>query len=1551
VAAYRFSAQVLSRGKGHSAVAAAAYRSGTVLPDERLGLVRDFGRRSGVAHTEILVPANSPPWASDRAQLWNRAEAMEVRRRAQVAREVQLSIPHELSAPARIALVIGFVREAFVKLGMAADIAIHKPDRLADRRNHHAHVLLPTRVLGSNGFAATKERSWNAREQLVAWRALWAEHCNRALELALAPVRVSHLSYAALGVNREPEPKMGAIATEMERRGRESLAGEDRRRVQERNRERERLRGLAREAARGLDEGSREAGEGEKGAGEQAGDLASARDLVHSSGTKGDDGVGENGVGNAGGRGRDRDRDTLLEERYGRWIADMATASGWKSRRAFLTGDIVLERQRDGVTSKIIDRGPTMTAALGNEAEVEMILTMAEGKGWKTLEFTGSEEFKELAMRRAIERGFAIDAQGKDAELVERLRRVAEPRTGRAEDVERAKAGANGQPRRDPEFVVDSALNDVTYSKSTFTMRDLDRELVAKAKSAFEREATPGELAALRQMAQQHPELLIVSQRSGEPRFSTTAVRDAERRMFEDAVALRDAAGYKTEPRVVAESAKQRTLNDEQSRALEHITSESHAAAVIGYAGTGKSHMLGAAREAWEAAGYKVYGAALAGIAAEGLESGSGIQSATIASRLGQWRGDAGQEPREPLEPGSVIVVDEAGMVGSRAMGDLVRIAQDAKAKIVLIGDYEQLQSIEAGAAFRGIVERIGAAEIKTPRRQNEEWMRAATIEMAEGKTREALARYEQAGMVHELGDLGEAKAALIDRWQSDRAANPGSSQMVLTYKVADVRDLNERARALRVAAGELGPDIKTTVMARGRPEERNFATGDRLYFLENDKSLGVRNGTLGTIKEIEATENGPRFTVDISDGKDAKNPKLVKFGIGDYAAIDHGYAATVHKSQGVTVDRAYVLAVSGFDRHLTYVAQSRHRVDSQLYWSHDQFRDRQQLDRVLSRMARNDNALDYEKGDRTPSERTPTFFRTLHQAARDFDEWVRASAHLEKIAPPDQKGIAERAHRSVVAWRADLAAKLDELRAAGIAAFPVVRSDGGSGYRARLDRARLDRLVESVDERVREQREVAQRVDRKRADEPERPISAIDARALSVVSERLLESRDYADVTVGLVGLTGRKPSEILHGSRFEVDKDRPGRVLFSRDGDRVGVSIPVNGDPQKIVNAYARLREQRDFSALDAKQLRARTGALVTASIRRTFGHDARVDDVRGMYAAAAYERERPDTSNLRYYAQTLGYSIADDKAARAFGKYTAAPVERGSAEYQRGLRDVQAALREQMAKTPIEADRAALIDKIRDLEEPKVTQGPRATIVMDARVAQQLVAERVAELALREDSVREVMDQSWPKEMPQPPEARTKQALGVARESVREAGSLQPSEQERVRVLQDRIREGERGSDVGKIDRARRAIDGIYEDRDRREREAMTRYATLEAKLAEPAMREQMRAEYESARIPFRELFAQQEARRAEIDQLRGERERLLTTESQLGTILEFEHEAPVPLVVAEDARLAFDGIAGRVETLGAEIGNRDRGSEMGVAPDEREIAVEAPKVGSL
>ena len=1555
----------MSRGKGHSAVAAAAYRSGTLLRDERVGVERDFRRRSGVAHAEVLVPAESPAWASDRGRLWNSVESVERHARAQVAREVQVSIPHELAFEARVALVRDFARDAFVARGMAVDIAIHKPDRLADRRNHHAHLLLTTRALGPDGFAATKERAWNTRDQLVAWRKEWAQRCNRALEVARVAARVSHLSHAARGIDREPEPKMGPIATEMERRGRASFAGEDRRRVQERNRERERTRRYERETLpeRGEDDESIALQRSGAGVERRRVGLASESDMVHSTSTK-DDGVASvNGIGNADGRRRDFDRDALLEERYGRRVAEMARSAGWKSSRAMLSGDIVLRRSGDGVESKIVDRGPTMVASLGNEAEIEMILTMAEAKGWRSLEFSGTDAFKELAMRRALERGFELDVKGVDAEIAARVRR--EVQLQRAESGERPGAGVNGQ-RRDPEFIVNAAMSDVTFAKSTFTMRDLDRELVAKAKTAFGRDATPGELEALRRMAQQSPELLVVSRRGGEPRFTTTVVRETEKRLFDDVVAMRTQSGFGTDPKVVAASAAERTLSDEQTAALKHITAESRVAATIGYAGTGKSHMLGAAREAWEAAGYKVYGAALAGIAADGLESGSGIASATIASRLSQWKGEPGKEPREPLGPNSVIVIDEAGMVGSRSMGELLKVAQEANAKVVLVGDYEQLQSIEAGAAFRGIVERLGAAEITTVRRQNEPWMRAATIEMAEGKTVEAVRRYEQAGMVHEARDLAAAKAELIEQWQADRLAHPGGSQIVLTHKVADVRDLNERARALRQAGGELGPDVRTTIVGRGgKAEERDFATGDRLYFLRNDKTLGVKNGTLGTITEIQQTANGTRFTVDIGDGKDAKP---ITFGLDTYGAIDHGYAATVHKSQGVTVDRAYVLAASGFDRHLTYVAESRHRVDAHLYWSRDQFRDRQQLDRILSRVARNDNALDYEKADRGPAETKPTFYRTLGQAKRDLDEWVRTSAHLAKTAAPEEKSVAERAHRAVLSWRADLGAKLEELRQAGIAAFPIVRS-GASDYRARLDRARLDRLVEAIDERVEQRREAAQRVDHKRdaaQREAERPVSAIDARALTLQFESLLESRDYADITVGLVGLTGRKPSTILQDAHFEIDRDNPARMEFAPENDVAPegelrndlsnaerLSIPVNGDPEKIVNAHARLREQRDFATLDPEQLRARTAPLVSAVIHRVLGPEARVDDVRGMYAAAAYEREQPAASNLRYYAQTLGYSMTDERAARSFGKYTAAPIERGMMEYERGWRDVQASLREQMAKTPIEVDRFALVEKISALDQPQIAAGARATVAVDLPVARQLVAERIGQLAEREADVRELMARSWPKEMPRSPEMQIKDGLDRARQAVRDAGTLTPDEQGRVTVLQERVREGERTNDELKMDRAQRVIDSVYAGRDRREQDAVRRFEQFEQRLTQPEVRERLRQEYEAAREPFREVFGQQEARRAQIDQLRGEREGLLATEAQLGALREFDAGAPVTLEVSEDAQLAFDGVQGRVENLGAEIGNLDRGgADLGGAnvggAAEAEVAGRAAEI---
>ena len=157
-------------------------------------------------------------------------------------------------------------------------------------------------------------------------------------------------------------------------------------------------------------------------------------------------------------------------------------------------------------------------------------------------------------------------------------------------------------------------------------------------------------------------------------------------------------------------------------------------------------------------------GAALSGIAAEQLEASAGISSRTVHSLLYQW-----EQGREALTNRDVLVVDEAGMIGSRQMEQLLSGAAAAGAKVVLVGDPEQLQAIEAGAAFRAIAERVGAVEITEVRRQREDWQQDATRELATARTAEALARYERAGMVHAHATLDDAKAAIVAGWDVAR--------------------------------------------------------------------------------------------------------------------------------------------------------------------------------------------------------------------------------------------------------------------------------------------------------------------------------------------------------------------------------------------------------------------------------------------------------------------------------------------------------------------------------------------------------------------------------------------------------------------------------------------------------------------------------------------------------------------------------------------------------------------------------------------------------------
>ena len=208
MAIYHLRATMISRSQGRSATAAAAYRVAERIEDRRTGLTFDYAARGGVDHTEILAPDHAPDWVRDRSELWNRVEEAATRKNSQVAREVRVALPAELTHAQRLELVREFVRSQFVDRGMVADIALHAPGRIGDERNHHAHILLTTREVDAEGSVSdggsvprggftTKNRDWNKVEVLEGWREAWARDSNAALERAGIEDRVDHRTLVA----------------------------------------------------------------------------------------------------------------------------------------------------------------------------------------------------------------------------------------------------------------------------------------------------------------------------------------------------------------------------------------------------------------------------------------------------------------------------------------------------------------------------------------------------------------------------------------------------------------------------------------------------------------------------------------------------------------------------------------------------------------------------------------------------------------------------------------------------------------------------------------------------------------------------------------------------------------------------------------------------------------------------------------------------------------------------------------------------------------------------------------------------------------------------------------------------------------------------------------------------------------------------------------------------------------------------------------------------------------------------------------------------------
>lgn len=584
--------------------------------------------------------------------------------------------------------------------------------------------------------------------------------------------------------------------------------------------------------------------------------------------------------------------------------------------------------------------------------------------------------------RTLVEQGVSLEPQHKIGASVARDRFV------RMEDHQRIARENGDKLLADPSI----ALNAITRQQSTFTHQDIARFVNRHTLDSEQ-------FSQVFEKVKSHESLvrLGVDEKERE-RFTTKEMLALESNMMSRAVGL-----SKTDTHVVSDTHKenaltQKNLTLEQKTAFDHLVGEGDLKCVVGFAGTGKSYLLGAAREAWESEGYTVQGVTLSGIAAENLEGSSGIASRTFASRSYYW--DKGEQA---LTKKDVLVVDEAGMLSSRQMGRLMEEAQAGGAKVVLVGDPQQLQAIEAGAAFRAIAEQVHYVELSDIRRQRDGWQQEATKELATGKTSDAIGRYDQHSHVHDFETKAAAKAALTEVWNDARLSDPEKTQIMLAYNRDDVLELNQMARSLRHSQGELGKDVSFQTELG----ERAFAERDRVYFLKNDKSLGVMNGTLGT---IDAIKDGA-ITIRLDKDGRSSTERHVTITMERYNQLDYGYAATIHKAQGVTVDRSYVLASKFLDAHSTYVAMSRHRESADLFYGRDAFLSKDDLSKVLSRERTKDVTLDYLNNRDRPVDAEKTITQEDRRAARQeklkaFTEAAMMKREAERISDERYRSI-----------------------------------------------------------------------------------------------------------------------------------------------------------------------------------------------------------------------------------------------------------------------------------------------------------------------------------------------------------------------------------------------------------------------------------------------------------------------------------------------------------------------------------------------------------------
>lgn len=458
-------------------------------------------------------------------------------------------------------------------------------------------------------------------------------------------------------------------------------------------------------------------------------------------------------------------------------------------------------------------------------------------------------------------------------------------------------------------LLAEKAVSRLTESQAYFTEKTFLRATAEEAVGKLN-------IREIREAVKTYTETKAVNLgrgKDGEKYFTTPEIDALEKRMI--AQIEKSKTAWHKPPEIFREIAIKEKLSAEQKKALFSITGKNGGsiAVVSGMAGTGKTTLLKSANDIWKAEGYEVRGAALAAVAAKGLEEGANIRSDTIHKTLFDI-----EKGSIKLSSKTVLVIDEAGMVGTRQMAELINEVSKAKAKLVLVGDEKQLQPIEHGNPFKAIGERIGRSELTDIRRQEDIWAREAVKDFAFGRAAEGLKIFAEKDLLFVGENKKDALQKMVSDWATERTANLKESLMLAGTK-AEVSKLNALAQTERINAGELKTEKGISA------NDQKFFENDRIVFTKNKKILGVRNGDFGTVKEIDHQYQTVKVALD--------NGSRVRISLQSYDSIQLGYAVTTHKAQGTTVNHSYILTGGSMQyRELSYVQMSRSRNQTKIY-------------------------------------------------------------------------------------------------------------------------------------------------------------------------------------------------------------------------------------------------------------------------------------------------------------------------------------------------------------------------------------------------------------------------------------------------------------------------------------------------------------------------------------------------------------------------------------------------------------------------------------------